>query len=90
MDDQVIDAEMARALHADAVRAHSLVGWIVVNDPLEYPGRIIARLVTDVPSPYILLCNTLADIHAALPPGLVRSDRQASDPREVIEVWFAP
>jgi len=40
MANQIIDAEMARALHADAVRAHPLVGWIVVNDPLEYPGRI--------------------------------------------------
>jgi hypothetical protein len=33
MDDQIIDAVMARSLHADACRAHPLVGWIVMHDP---------------------------------------------------------
>jgi hypothetical protein len=30
MDDQIIDAVMARSLHADACLAHPLVGWIVM------------------------------------------------------------
>jgi hypothetical protein len=31
MADQVIDAAMARGLHADACRGHALVGWVVTQ-----------------------------------------------------------
>jgi len=89
MDDQIIDAAMARGLHADACRTHALTGWVVMRDSPEYPDKVIARLVTDAPSPYLLLAGTLAEIHAALPPHLMRSDRQPADPPEVVEVWFA-
>ena len=51
MADQVIDAAMARGLHADACRSHALVGWVVMQDPPEYPDRVVARLVTEAPSP---------------------------------------
>jgi hypothetical protein len=88
-DDQIIDAAMARGLHADACRDHSLVGWVVMHDPPEYPDRFVARLVTDQPSPYALIADALAGIHEQLPPGLVRSERQPVDPPEVVEVWFA-
>jgi hypothetical protein len=49
MADQLIDAAMARALHADACRGHALVGWVVMRDPPEYPDRVTARLVTETP-----------------------------------------
>lgn len=42
MADQVIDAAMARGLHADACRAHAVVGWVVMRNPPEYPDRVIA------------------------------------------------
>ena len=32
--DQIIDAAMARALHADACREHALVAWVVLWDPV--------------------------------------------------------
>jgi hypothetical protein len=85
---QIIDAVMARAIQADAARAHPLFAWIVMRDLPEYPGALVARLVTDAPTVYILLGHTLAEIHAQLPPGLERSDRQPADPAEVVEVWF--
>jgi hypothetical protein len=44
MSDQIIDALMACAIHADAARTHPLVGWIVMQDQPDYPGEIIARL----------------------------------------------
>ncbi|HJS87527.1 MAG TPA: hypothetical protein VJ779_18895 [Acetobacteraceae bacterium] len=88
MADQVIDAAMARGLHADACRDHALVGWVVTRDPPEYPDKVTARLVTDAPSPYVLLADTLAEIHAQLPPHLVRTGRQPADPPEVVEIWF--
>jgi hypothetical protein len=88
MDDQIINAEMARSLHADAVRTSPLVGWIVMRDPPDHAGKFVARLVTAAASPYVLIADTLAEIHAALPPGLTRSDRQPADLPDVVEVWF--
>ena len=35
--DQIIDAVMALALQADAIRTHPLMAWIVMHD--EAPGR---------------------------------------------------
>ncbi len=85
---QIVDAMMARSLQEDAARNHPLFAWIVMDDVPEYLGAVVARLVTDAPTPYILLAQTLAEIHANLPSGLVRSERQPSDPPEVVEVWF--
>ena len=89
--DQLIDATMARALHADACRDHALVAWMVLWDLPAYPERYAARLATSgrVPSPYLLLADTLGGIRDQLPPGLVRSERMPSDPPEVVEIWFA-
>jgi hypothetical protein len=87
--DQLIDAAMARSLHADACRNHAIVAWVVMWDLPAYPDRFAARLATNAPSPYLLLADTLAGIHGQLPPGLVRSERQPVDPPEVMEIWFA-
>jgi hypothetical protein len=35
--DQIIDATMARALHADACRDHAIVAWVVMWDLPAYP-----------------------------------------------------
>jgi hypothetical protein len=89
MPDQVIDATMARALHADACRDYALVAWVVMRDAPGYPDQFIARLATKRLSPYVLLADTLGGVQEQLPPGLVRSERQPADPPEVVEVWFA-
>jgi hypothetical protein len=89
MADQIIDTVMAQALHLDACRSHALVGWVVMQDPPEYPDRIVARLVTDVPSPYLLIADTLAGIHDQIPSRLVRKGRQPIDPPDVVEIWFS-
>ena len=44
--DQIIDATMARALHADACRNHAAVAWVVLWDLPAYPERYAARLAT--------------------------------------------
>jgi hypothetical protein len=44
--DQLFDATMARALHADACRDHALVAWAVFWDLPAYPDRYAARLAT--------------------------------------------
>jgi hypothetical protein len=90
MDDQIIDSAMALSLHTDACRTRPLVGWVVMRDPPDYPGKVTARLVTtDGQSPYVLVAETLAEIQAALPPGLERTERQPAEPPEVVEIWFA-
>jgi hypothetical protein len=89
MQDQVVDATMARALHADACRDHALVAWVVMWDAPGYPEQFIARLATKRLSPYVLVANTLAGVQEQLPPGLVRAERQPADPPEVVEIWFA-
>jgi hypothetical protein len=88
MQHQIIDAVMARAIQVDAARTHPLVAWIVMRDLPEYPGSLVARLVTEAPTPYILLGHTLAEVQAQLLPGLEWSGRQPSDPPEVVEAWF--
>jgi hypothetical protein len=88
MHDEIIDAVQACGLHADACRRHPLVGWIVMKDPPGYPGKFSARLVTDAPTPYVLVADMLAEIHARLPPMLERSGRSPDDLPEVVEIWF--
>jgi hypothetical protein len=60
MPDQIIDAVMARGLQADACRAHPMMGWVVTQGPPDYPDKVVARLVTDAPSSYVLIADTLA------------------------------
>ena len=87
IQDQIIDAVMARSIHADAVRTHPLAAWVIVRDQIDYPGDLVARLVTDQLTPYVLLADTLAELHVQLPLGLVRSERQPFDPPETVETW---
>jgi predicted Zn-dependent protease len=87
--DQVIDAVMARALHADACRDHPLVAWVVWYDHPANPGRFIAQLTTSSPLPYLLAGDTLVEVQEQLPPGLQRFERQPVHPPEVVEIWFA-
>jgi hypothetical protein len=86
ISDQIIDALMACAIHADAARTHPLVGWIVMLGQPGYPDGMIARLLTQNPTPYVLRGHTLAEVQAQLPPGLTRTERQPSDPPEVVEI----
>ena len=88
MTDQVVGAAAARGLHANARSAHALVVWVVTRNPPEHPGKFVACLVTETPSSYVLVADTLAEIHAQLPAGLVCAQRQSTDPPEVVEIWF--
>ena len=85
---QIIDTVMAHAIQAEVVRTHPLFAWIIMRDVPEYPGSLVARLVVDAPTPYILLGHTLAEVEAQLPPALERFERQPSDPPEVVEIWL--
>ncbi len=89
MPDQIVDPVMAGAIQADAARVHSLLGWVVVQYPPQHPdAAFAARLITAGPTPYVLLAESLAELHAQLPAGLQRFERQPADPPDVVEVWF--
>ncbi len=88
MNDQIIDAAMAQSLQVDTSRARLIVGWIVMRDPPDYPGQVTARLMTDRPTPYVLIGDSLAALQAQLPDGLTRVERQPADLSEVVEIWF--
>jgi len=61
--------------------------WIVMDDLVAYPGKLMARLATMETTPYVLLADTLDEMRAALPPGLHRSDRTPADPDGLLELW---
>jgi hypothetical protein len=77
--DQIIDADMARAIQIDAARQHTLIAWIIQHDLLGHPGKYVARLTLEHPTVYILIADTLAAIRLMLPPGLDLSPRMHDD-----------
>jgi hypothetical protein len=88
---QIIDAAMARALHQDACRDHPIVAWVICWDEPAFPERYTARLATTEGTlPYVLVGDTLAEVQAQLPPGLVRYGRGTVEPPEVVETWVGP
>ena len=90
MPDQIIDALMALSLHDDASRVHPLAAWVVMEDQPGYAGRLIARLVTDAPTAYVLVAGDLGSLRKQIPPGLELSPRQPGDPSGLVETWFWP
>jgi hypothetical protein len=66
---QIINAAMARALHADACRGHAAVAWVVLWDLPAYPKRYATRLATSgsASSPYLMLADSLTGIRDLLP-----------------------
>jgi hypothetical protein len=78
--DQIIDKDMARGLQDDAARAHGEVGWVISQDPPAHPGKaLMARLVSTIPTPYVLLADTLAELHVMLPAGALDDMEQEAD-----------
>jgi hypothetical protein len=53
-------------------------------------GHLIARLVTDTPTAYVLVAGDLGALRTQIPPGLERSPCQPGDPPGLIETWFWP
>ena len=88
MTDKIINASAANGLQAYAIQTYQPSGWTVSQSHSDYPGKVIARLVTWKPTPYVLMADTVAELQAQLPAGLVRSNRQPSDPPDVLEIWF--
>jgi hypothetical protein len=87
MDDQVITPKLATALHQRALERSNHLVWKITEDGPGLAGVLLARLITDRATPYVLVAPSLKDPRIKLPPGLVRTDRQLADPLDVLEVW---
>lgn len=66
---------------------------VIYNNPKDYPDNYVARLWTTGlgvprPSPYIALKDTLGEIRAAVPPGMVRLDSDVRDDPVIVETWI--
>ena len=61
--------------------------WVISEDEPDHPGVLVARLIIEAATPYVLTAATLPELRGKLPPGLVRSKRQPADPKDVVEVW---
>jgi hypothetical protein len=88
--DQIINAATALKVQAEARRTWAIVGWCVTIDVRHQPGRYVAHLLAGEPSPYVLVADSLDDLHALLPPGLIRLPGLPPDQPEIVELWFAP
>jgi len=52
---QIVGTMMARSLQEDAARNDLLFAWIVMDDVPEYLGAVLTQLVTNAPTPYVLI-----------------------------------
>jgi hypothetical protein len=87
----VSSAEYFARLH-DRLRARLPV-WVIYHPTTrEYPGKWVARMhiVLPVlrPTRFVMTHDTLAELRALLPPGLVMAARSEADPPEIKESWL--
>src|SRR3569832_845471 len=63
--------------------------WIVYEDPPDFPYQYVARRHRGyIESGEYVTGNTLIDVRAKLPPGLMRIERSAGDDPMIRESWI--
>jgi len=63
--------------------------WVVYEDPPEFPNQYVARrYLLDVDTGDYEVGDTLNDVRAKLPPGLMRLERSKHDHPQVRESWI--
>lgn len=63
--------------------------WVVYENPSDYPGLYVARKFRNEKSTAELVQgNTLLEVRALLPRGLVRLPRQHLDDPVIVETWI--
>jgi hypothetical protein len=66
--------------------------YTVYENPFDYPGKFVVRRfevftgATD-PNP-LIVCDTLEEVRAVLPPGLVCLPRHPDDDPVILETWL--
>jgi hypothetical protein len=90
VSNEILTPEIAATLHQRALELSALAVWVISEDEPDHPGVLVARLITEAATLYVLTAATLPELRAMLPPGLERSERQPTDLEEAMEVWLEP
>lgn len=66
--------------------------WTITANPSDCPGRYVARLHLTLPAPVVtnqaMVADTLHELRAMLPPGLICFQRDPSDDPVIVETWL--
>ena len=65
-DRQIVSPSIAATLHQEVKGREASPTWIVTRGEAA-PGTLIARLIVEQPTGYVLTANTLAEMYAKLP-----------------------
>jgi hypothetical protein len=71
----------------------SIVQWVIYFDPLDQPGKYVARqwIIAGgkiMPVHISYASNTLEDAREHIPEGMVNLGRFAHDEPQIVEVWI--
>jgi hypothetical protein len=70
-----------------------LTGWAVYDHPRDYPQSFVARRWVGIagkmiPTADMFVAETLDEVRALLPPGLVYFPRRRGDDPVIVETWL--
>lgn len=85
--------EALAEMHAAALATRHLPIWTVTRSPSDCPGRYVARMHIDhagqsLATTAAVAGDTLEEVRAALPHGLIRFERDVSDDPVIVECWL--
>lgn len=78
---------------APDVNDPELVGWTIFTHPEDFPEHYVARRwvtseVGALPTEDVLIADTLEELRAKLPRGLVLTHRMPQDDPAIVEIWI--
>jgi len=70
-----------------------LTGWTVYDHPRDYPAHFVARRWVAaggdvIPTDDMFIADTLDELRALLPPGMVCFPRMPLDDPKIVECWM--
>jgi len=87
-----IEPSGACALSLHSELQQRLPMWVVYDRPTDFPENVIARMWLTLPrcepTSVAVIGGTVDAVRDALPPGLVRLDRNPGDEPQIVEVWL--
>ncbi len=90
--DRILTTEEASEAQWQHVRDGRLPIWVVTADTSDYPGKFCARITAAGRAVHVtnqvMLADDLQTLRDMLPPGLVKMDRDPTDPDGVVESWI--
>lgn len=78
------------AFQWEQIRAAAKVPLICVyENPADYPGKYVARLWDlQQPTGFVVVADSLEEIRAAIPYGMVQLARLGKDDPAIVETWI--